>query len=191
MAKSGSTKIGGSTSQQKLFAIEYFANGGNATQAAIEAGYSKRSAHVTGSRLLNYAKVKQHLQKLTEQLEKKAIITKERVLEEYVRIGLFDLRTIYNENNALKQISELSDDAGASIAGIEVLEEFGYNAEGERIHIGNTVKIKLNNKLAALDSIRDTMGWKAPVKVAPTDADGRDKPTQVITLPNGSVINIG
>ncbi|HFJ6796562.1 TPA: terminase small subunit, partial [Enterococcus faecium] len=36
------------TPKQKAFADEYIKNGGNATQAAIKAGYSKRSARVIG-----------------------------------------------------------------------------------------------------------------------------------------------
>jgi phage terminase small subunit len=188
MAKAGSKKIGGTTVQQKLFAIEYFKNGGNATLAAIEAGYSKKTATQTGSRLLTYVKVKEYLKKLTDELESRAIITKERVLEEYAKIGFFDLRTIYNENNSLKNIKDLDDVAGAAIAGIKVFEEFEGTGD-ERYHIGNTVEIKLNSKLSALDSIRDTMGWKAPTKLAATDPDGKAV-SQKIQLSNGQEIDL-
>lgn len=182
MAKSGSKKIGGSTVQQKMFALEYFSNGGNATLAAIAAGYAKKSAHVTGSRLLNYAKVQLQIQKLTKDLEDKALITKERILEEYVKIGLFDLRTLYTDKNALKNIKDLDAVAGAAISGIKVLEVFEGTGE-DRVHIGNTVEIKLNSKQAALDAIRDTMGWKAPTKIAGTNPDGTpiDAPKIVMT----------
>ena len=40
------------TDQKKLFALHYAANGGNATQAAIEAGYSERTAAQSAWRVL-------------------------------------------------------------------------------------------------------------------------------------------
>ena len=42
----------------RKFVIEYFNCGGNQTQAAINAGYSPRSAYMQGSRLMKNAKVK-------------------------------------------------------------------------------------------------------------------------------------
>jgi len=174
MSRKGSTSIKGSTSQQKLFAYAYFNNKGNGTQAAIAAGYSKKSAKEQASRLLTYANVQKILISLNQDIEEKAIITKEQVLQEYKRIALFDLRTLYDENGVLKPIDQLSDAAGAAITGIEVLEEFEGTGE-ERVHIGNTVKVKLHGKIAALDAIRDTMGWRAPTKVASTDKDGNDQ----------------
>ena len=43
--------------KQKAFADAYIKNGGNATQAAIQAGYSERSARPNGSRMLTNADV--------------------------------------------------------------------------------------------------------------------------------------
>ena len=40
------------TPKQELFVAEYLANGFNATQAAIAAGYAKKNADTQGSRLL-------------------------------------------------------------------------------------------------------------------------------------------
>ena len=42
----------------RKFVIEYFNGGGNQTQAAINAGYSPRSAYMQGSRLMKNDKVK-------------------------------------------------------------------------------------------------------------------------------------
>ncbi len=45
------------TDMQKYFAIEYASNGGNATQAAKDAGYSDKSAHEIGRQLLEKSHV--------------------------------------------------------------------------------------------------------------------------------------
>lgn len=161
------------TTQQKLFAYAYFNNKGNGTQAAIDSGYSKKTAAEQASRLLTNVKVKNLIEKLNARVEEKAIITKEEVLKEYRRIALFDLRTLYDENGAMKAIADLSDDAGAAITGIDVDEIFDWE-DDKKIKIGQTVKVKLNGKIAALDSIRDTMGWKAPTKIAPSTISGED-----------------
>jgi phage terminase small subunit len=46
------------TPRQKMFAKHYVANGFNATQAAISAGYSKSGARVEGCRLLANPNIK-------------------------------------------------------------------------------------------------------------------------------------
>lgn len=51
------------TEQKKQFARNYIANGGNATQAALKAGYSKKSAYSQGQRLLKDVEIKQILEK--------------------------------------------------------------------------------------------------------------------------------
>lgn len=45
------------TDMQKRFAVEYASNGGNATQAAKDAGYSGKSAHEIGRQLLEKSHV--------------------------------------------------------------------------------------------------------------------------------------
>lgn len=47
------------TPKEKLFISEYLSNGFNATQAAISAGYSKRTAGVIGNENLNKPYIKQ------------------------------------------------------------------------------------------------------------------------------------
>lgn len=164
-------KIQGSTQQQRLFAYNYFHNGGNASKAAIDAGYAKKAAPQIASRLLTYAKVQEIIENLNQKLEKKAIVTKERLINELESIALFDLRTLYDENGALLPVKDLSPAAGAAITGIEIMEEFDGTGK-DRVHIGNTVKIKMNSKISAIDSILDTMGWKAPKKISSTDPEG-------------------
>ncbi|MGK0551062.1 terminase small subunit [Enterococcus faecalis] len=59
------------TPKQKAFADEYIINGGNATQAAVKAGYSKKTAEVTGSKLLRNAKVKAYIAEIAKPIEEK------------------------------------------------------------------------------------------------------------------------
>ena len=51
------------TPKQKAFADEYIKNGGNATQAYIKAGYSKKGASASASNLLANSSVSAYIAK--------------------------------------------------------------------------------------------------------------------------------
>lgn len=71
--------------RRALFVEEYLANSGNATQAAIKAGYSKKTAKQQGSRLLTNVDVAAEVAKRREtvvaDIQQKTGITKEWVTE--------------------------------------------------------------------------------------------------------------
>lgn len=52
----------GLTEKQRRFCDAYLANGCNATQAAIEAGYSKKTAYSQGQRMLKNVEVSRYIQ---------------------------------------------------------------------------------------------------------------------------------
>lgn len=52
------------TKRQEAFCYEYVANGGNATQAAIKAGYSEKGAKVRGHELVTHSNAKALITKL-------------------------------------------------------------------------------------------------------------------------------
>ena len=56
------------TEKQKRFCLEYLIDA-NATQAAIRAGYSKKSAYSQGERLLNNVEVQNYIQEQMKELE--------------------------------------------------------------------------------------------------------------------------
>lgn len=56
--------------QIMIFVTEYLKNGNNATQAAISAGYSEKTAYSQGSRLLKSVEVQQYLNKTEQNLNR-------------------------------------------------------------------------------------------------------------------------
>lgn len=72
------------TPKQTLFVAEYLANGLNATQAAISAGYSAKTAESQASRLLRNVKVAEAIDEAQSPTLKRLGITKEFVLETIV-----------------------------------------------------------------------------------------------------------
>lgn len=75
------------TEKQKRFCEEYLIDL-NATQAAIRAGYSKRTADRIASENLKKLEVQQHLQQLMRQRSDRTGITADEVLRELQRIAM-------------------------------------------------------------------------------------------------------
>lgn len=68
------------TEKQKKFA-DFYIKLGNATQAAIEAGYSKRTARSQGQRLLTNVDIKNYIDERMEQLASERIMSAQEILE--------------------------------------------------------------------------------------------------------------
>lgn len=68
------------TKKQKRFVDEYLIDL-NATQAAIRAGYSKKTAYSIGSELLNKPEIKSHIEKCMQQIKSEKIAEVEEILE--------------------------------------------------------------------------------------------------------------
>lgn len=68
------------TEKQKRFADEYLIDL-NATQAAIRAGYSKKTAYSQGERLLKNVEVEKYIQESMKQLASEKVATAEEVIQ--------------------------------------------------------------------------------------------------------------
>lgn len=67
--------------RQKNFALNYLANGGNATKAAEMAGYSAKTAYSVGGRLLKNVEVRQFLNDKLREIEDKQIVQAKETLK--------------------------------------------------------------------------------------------------------------
>ncbi len=76
------------TDKQQRFVEEYCSNGFNATQAAISAGYSAKTAQEQGSQNLSKLMVQEAVQAFMSKATKKALVTTEDIVK-----GLWDLAT--------------------------------------------------------------------------------------------------
>ena len=74
------------TDKQKRFCEEYIVDL-NATQAAIRAGYSSKTAEAIGFENLKKPKIQKEIERLKEARSKRTEITADRVLKELARIG--------------------------------------------------------------------------------------------------------
>lgn len=143
------------TEKQKRFCEEYLIDL-NGTQAAIRAGYSFDSAGAIASENLTKLEIQEYLTIRQSELITETGITQKRVLEEYAKIAFADIRKMYTVDGALKGMHDLDDDAAAALAGVDVYEERVGAEDVESI--GVTKKIKMHDKIRALDAIGKHLG---------------------------------
>lgn len=140
------------TAKQQRFVDEYLIDL-NATQAAIRAGYSKKTAGQIGDENLKKPEIASAVKKAMEKREKRTEITQDRVLQEYAKLAFLDPRRFYDEDGNLIPVHKLDGDVAAALAGMDVAE---INVEG--VQVGQTKKIKFSDKKAALDSVARHLG---------------------------------
>lgn len=143
------------THRQENFINEYLIDL-NATQAAIRAGYSKNTAKFIGYENLTKPYIETAIRERREQLTAKQGVTQEKVIKEYARIAFLDPSEFFNSEGKLIPLHELSKDVVATIAGMDhVISRIGTGDDSE---IEHTKKIKICDKLKALDSLARHLG---------------------------------
>lgn len=102
----------------------------NATQAAIRAGYSAKTAESSGPRLLGNVGVSAAIQaKQSQQLEK-AGVTAEMVKARLSALAFQDIRQLFDAQGNLVPIHQLSDAAAVMVAGLEVIKKNAAAGDG-------------------------------------------------------------
>ncbi len=138
--------------KHQKFCDEYLINP-EGTGAAVRAGYSANNANKVAFELLQRDDVKQYLEEKRKRLSVKTEITRARVLREYAKIAFSDMTDFQKWEDGvitLKNSSELKRKKSGAISELsETISERGVR----------TLKIKLHNKLNALDSLSKLQGY--------------------------------
>lgn len=153
------------TPKQRRFVDEYLIDL-SATQAAIRAGYSQKTAGSIGEENLKKPEIASAIAERMKAREKRTDITQDRVLQELGRLAFLDVRKAFNADGSLKPIHELDDDTAAAVAGMDIAEI----GSGEDT-IGFVKKIKLSDKRGALELVMRHLGMVAPKGHADLDAE--------------------
>lgn len=120
-AKQGTSRAA-AEARRRRFVEAYITNGGNATEAAVEAGYSPRSAGQQGSRLLKDVKISAAIQARREALMEKYELNSEMVTRSIVQELTFDPAKLYNEDGSLRPLHEIDEDTRMALTGVEFVQ---------------------------------------------------------------------
>lgn len=136
--------------REELFCREYVIDL-NPARAAIVAGYSEKGAAQCASRLLTRVKIKMRVAELTSKTNEKLEISAEWVLSELRKLAGYDAVNLFDENGNLTPMSDWPMSSRAAVVGLEFEERFERDGNNERVHVGTARKIKLADKIRALE----------------------------------------
>lgn len=138
------------TAKQKRFVEEYLIDL-NATQAAIRAGYSSKTAQEQSSRLLSNVMVQETIAKAMAERSKRTGINQDRVIQELARIAFVNPQNVIQTSNASVR-QDISEDDAACIQAVKVkMSESENGSSCER-------EVRLNDKLKALELLGKHLG---------------------------------
>lgn len=135
------------TPKQQLFVREYLVDL-NATQAAIRAGYSAKTAQSIGQENLTKPDIAAAIQAAMDKRAQRVGVTADRVLDEIAKLAFFDPRRLFDDDGKPIHVSKLDDETAAAVAGLDVVTQ--GNAD---VGFADVLKVKLTDKAKALEML--------------------------------------
>lgn len=156
--------------KQKRFVAEYLKDL-NATQAAIRAGYSPRTARAQASQLLTKPNIAAAVEAGAKRVTDKAEIDATEVLREMKRLAMVDVGLAFDDSGFMLPLKDIPEDIRRAIVGLEVSEIFAGDGDQKSI-IGHLKKVKFADKKGALDSLMKHLGIAGADKLEHAGKDG-------------------
>jgi phage terminase small subunit len=157
--------------QMELFCQEILKDPRNQRQAAINAGYSVKTATQKAAGLMNLPKVVARIEELMESRNKRLRVSADYVLLRLVEIDQMDVLDILDDDGGLKPISQWPKIWRTTLSGLDInrIRMAGKNDEDD---IESTLqKIKWPDKVKNLELIGkhvDVMAFKERIEVSGT-----------------------
>lgn len=155
------------TEKERIFCHEYIIDW-NGARAARVAGYEENRDRQTAYDMVTKSYIQQYIDFIKTDYEKECGITKIRQLKELTKIAYSSIAELHNKWIELKDFESLTNEQKNCIESIETKTEVKYKYDSEkeeRIPVNiEYVKIKLYNKLSALDQINKMLGYNEAEK---------------------------
>lgn len=166
------------TARQQRFVDEYLIDL-NATQAAIRAGYSQKTARQIGNRMLTNVDIQAATSKRMGERSSRVEITQDMVLKELAKIGFSDIRKVVRWGET--QVRMVDDDTregedlvpyhGLALIDSSEIDDSIAGAIAEVSQSRDGLKVKLHDKKGALVDIGRHLGMFSPPGHADLDAE--------------------
>ena len=163
-------KKGKLTDKQQAFVHEYLIDL-NATQAAIRAGYSVKTAQEQASRLLSNVMVQQAIAERMAERSRRTGVNQDRVVLELAKIAFVNMTDVVDSNGRIKE--------GASADDLSCIESIKYKESDNEFGGSVEREVKIASKLKALELLGKHLGmWNdkldvnvaAPIVISGADA---------------------
>lgn len=140
----------GKKSRQDVFVEEYLIDL-NATQAAIRAGYSPKTANEQGSRLLANVSIQNKIGKAMAERSKRTGVNQDRVIQELARVAFVNPKNVINTKTG-EILPEATEDDLACIQSVKIKK----TATARSTTIER--EVKMADKMRALELLGKHLG---------------------------------
>lgn len=147
------------TEKQAAFVREYLIDL-NATQAAIRAGYSEKTAEVIGYENLNKPQISEILDKARKQRVTATKIDAAYVMTRLAEIDAMDVLDILNDDMSFKPLREWPKVWRQTLSGVDIAEMFEGSGDSREM-VGLLKKIKWPDKVKNLELLGKHIGVQA------------------------------
>lgn len=147
------------TDKQERFCLEYLKDL-NATQSAIRAGYSEKTANEQGARLMSDPNILKRLSELKEERNKKLEADADYILKRLIEIDKLDISDILDELGNIKPVNKWSEAWKRSIQSldIQVKTEDDINVYIKKIRLPDKLKnLELLGKHIDVSAFKDRL----------------------------------
>lgn len=165
--------------KQEMFCREYLVDL-NATQAAIRAGYSDKTARSQANRMLTNVDIEKRIQELMSSRSEQLKVDAKYVLRRLVEIDQMDVADILLSNGEIKPIKDWPKVWRITLSGIDVTEMAG-DAAGllKKIKWPDKVKnLELLGKHISVQAFKEQVDHRSP--------DGSMTPTRIVLVAGGN-----
>ena len=150
-------KKGKLTEKQQRFVDEYLIDL-NATQSAIRAGYSPKTANEQGARLLANVSIQEAISKAMAERSRRTGINQDRIVQELARIAFVKITDVVDSDGEIN--ANASDDDLACIESYKVEDSDSVNGSSSKR------EVKLASKIKALELLGKHVGmWNDKIQV--------------------------
>ncbi|HBU8850473.1 terminase small subunit [Citrobacter sedlakii] len=168
--KRKSTQYKPLTAMQEAYCQSYIQTPENQTQAAINAGFSHKTAHVKASIMMRDERIQKRIAELMEERNKRTRVSADYVLMRLVEIDQMDVLDILNDDMSIKPVSEWPKVWRQYLTGFELADMFEGRGD-EKEMVGILKKIKWPDKVKNLELIGkhvDVNAFKERLEVSGT-----------------------
>lgn len=186
--------------KQKRFCEEYLIDL-NATQAAIRAGYSEKTANEQGARLLANASIQEHISELMKVRSERTLVTADRVIKELAAVAFANIddfarveqvtytdTSIDEEGNPIYTVRTRKD---VNVFETELVDRDKIPAIASIKQTKEGIELKTHDKIKSLELLGKHLGMfitriDATTKGGSLNNDKRP----VMTLPDGTTLEL-
>jgi phage terminase small subunit len=148
------------TERELIFCDHYLGDANrNATQSAIKAGYSLKTARNIATENLSKPHISKYLDSKTKPFLEQIGVNRDRILQEWATLGLSNITDYMNDDYSIKNLDEVRKSATGAIDSVKIEERVLMKDEASGgVVMDRKVEFKLHNKIKALEKLSEIMG---------------------------------